>query len=248
MDIEQQFLNAIECHAVEDIRAAFDAGLDPRSTIRDRTLVEWMTEMYTRGPRFTACLQTLLDAGAVIDDPAVRAVLLDDGDTLADLLTARPELLDHRVTMACAFAPLEEATLLHVAAEFGRARAARVLIEMGADLEAGTAVDEHGVGGHTPLFQAVNSNRNHARPVMKLLLDAGARTDVRLHAITWGKGFDWETTIYDVTPISFAQAGLLPQMHRDQTDTYDNIEALLEASNRPVPPRANVPNEYLKTF
>jgi len=54
-----------------------------------------------------------------------------------------------------------------------------------------------------------------------------------------------DATLYDVTPVSFAQCGLLPQFHRDPEDIYDNIEALLAAEGRPVPPRANVPNAYL---
>jgi len=39
----------------------------------------------------------------------------------------------------------------------------------------------------------------------------------------WGKGFDWETTIFDVAPISYAQAGLLPQFQRDERDLDENI-------------------------
>ncbi len=50
---------------------------------------------------------------------------------------------------------------------------------------------------------------------LRLLLEAGASTDA---AITWGEGFEWETTCFDVTPISYAQPGLLPQMHRRVTE------------------------------
>ena len=49
----------------------------------------------------------------------------------------------------------------------------------------------------------------------------------------------------DVTPISYAQLGLLPQMHRRDRDVYHNITRLLEASGRKVPPLDNVPNRYL---
>ena len=80
---------------------------------------------------------------------------------------------------------------------------------------------------------------------MRALLAAGARTDVRLTALTWGRGFEWETTLYDVTPISYCQAGLLPQMHRREADVYRNLEALLAAAARPAPSLANVPNRYL---
>jgi hypothetical protein len=78
-----------------------------------------------------------------------------------------------------------------------------------------------------------------------MLLDAGARPDVRLEGITWGKGFEWERTCFDVTPISYAQLGLLPQMHRSEADVYTNIERLLRAAGRTVLPRGDVPNRYV---
>ncbi len=104
---------------------------------------------------------------------------------------------------------------------------------MGADVNATAAVDEYGLNGHTALFHTVNSILNHAEPILRLLLDAGAKPDVHLRGITWGKGFEWETTIFDVTPISYAQFGLLPQVHRRESDIYEIIRALLTASEPP---------------
>jgi hypothetical protein len=80
---------------------------------------------------------------------------------------------------------------------------------------------------------------------MRLLLGAGALVDVRLAGITWGKDMEWETTLFDVTPLSYAQFGLLPQVHREERDIYDNIRLLLEADARNVPPLKNIPNRYL---
>jgi ankyrin repeat protein len=147
--------------------------------------------------------------------------------------------------MVSAFTPLVGASLLHVAAEYGNADVAGVLIEMGADVNATASIDEYGLNGHTPIFHTVNSSHNRAAPILKMLLDAGAKSDVALRGITWGRGFDWETTLFDVTPISYAQCGLLPQVHRSEVDIYENIKRLLEASGRPVPPLNNVPNRYL---
>lgn len=238
-------LVAFELHSVDQIQAALDAGVDVRAPIRGKPPVNWLTEMYSRSSNFPKCLRLLLDRGAVLDDPVVAPVLLDDADGLAAAVRANPALLTHRTTMVSAFTPLVGASLLHVAAEYGNAAAARVLIELGADVNATAAIDDFGLNGHTPIFHTVNSNRNHAAPVLRMLVDAGARTDVALRGITWGTGFEWETTLFDVTPVSYAQFGLLPQVHRAERDIYDNITRLLEASGRPVPPLDNVPNRYL---
>jgi hypothetical protein len=107
-------------------------------------------------------------------------------------------------------------------------------------------VDEHGLNGHTPLFHTVNSIHNRSEPIMRLLLAAGARTDIRLAGIIWGKGYEWETTFFDVTPIAYAQMGLLPQVHRNEGEIYSNVRCLLDASGRKVPPLENIPNHYLR--
>jgi hypothetical protein len=239
-------LGAIEVHSVDGLRTALDAGLDPRALVRGKSLVQWLTEMYSRGDGFSKCLRLLLDRGAVLDDPLLAPVLLNEPEELGVAIRSHPSLLSHRTTMVSAFTPLVGASLLHVAAEYGNADAARVLIEAGADVNARAGVDVYGLNGHTPLFHTVNSSHNHAAPVMKMLLQAGATSDIRLQGLVWGKGFEWETTLFDVTPVSYAQFGLLPQVHRSESDIYENVKLLLESSGRRVPPLENVPNRYLK--
>lgn len=242
---ENDLLDAFERHSVGQIREVLDAGLDLRAPVRGKSPVTWLTEMYSRSGNFPACLRLLLDRGAVLDDPVIAPVLLNDGDALRAAILANPSLLNHRTTMVSAFTPLVGASLLHVAAEYGNANVARVLVEMGADVNALASVDEHGLNGHTPIFHTVNSNDNRSVPILKLLLDAGAKPDVAVRGITWGKGFEWETTLFDVTPISYAQFGLLPQVHRQERDIYENIKLLLSAAGRTIPPFDNVPNRYL---
>ena len=242
---EEAFVNATECHCLEDIRAIMDAGLPADSRIRGRSLINWLTEMYSRSDRFTDCLRFLLARGAPLDDPLIAPVLLNDAKALTSAIRADPALLDHRITLVSAFTPLVDASLLHVACEYGHLDAARALLALGADPNATAAVDEFGLNGHTPLFHTVNSNANRSEPIMRLLLDAGARADIRLPGITWGKGFEWETTCFDVTPVSYAQMGLLPQFQRRENDIYSNIKYLLEALDRKIPPLDNIPNRYL---
>jgi len=202
--IEFELLGAFELHSVRDIRAILDEGFDVRQPIKGKSVINHLTEMYTRSDQFPDCLRLLLERGAVLDDPQMAPVLLDDPDGLRSALRADATLIAHRTSMTSAFTTLVGASLLHVAAEFGNLKAARVLLESGADVDARTSFDEYGLKGHTPMFHTVNSNDNRSAPLLRVLLDAGARPDVRLHGITWGKGFEWETTCFDVTPISYA--------------------------------------------
>lgn len=241
----EELLVAIEVHSPERMRAVFAAGLSPTAPVRGKTPVGILLEMYLRSPRFPECLRLLLDLGGVLPDPALAPVLLDDAEALRAALRADPQLLHHRADLVSTFTPLRSASLLHVAAEYGNAAAAAVLIENGADVEARAAFDADGLDGQTPIFHTVSSNLDHAGPVLRLLLAAGARTDVRLSGLTWGRGFDWETTFYDVTPISYCQAGLMPQVHRREADIHRNLGLLLAAARRPPPRGHNVPNRYL---
>lgn len=243
---ESELLYAFEVHDPDAIHRLLDHGIDPTRPIRDKTPIEWLTEMYFRSDRFPECVRILIDRGARLADPRIEPVLLNRADLLADAIRADPSLLLHRTDMVSAFTPLVGATLLHVAAEFGLLEAARVLIDRGADPNAVAAVDAHGSNGHTPIFHTVNSLKNFSQPIMKLLLGAGAKPDIRLPSLVWGQGFEWETTFFDVSPISYAQMGLLPQVTRREKDIYENITLLLNAARRPCPPLLNVPNRYLQ--
>jgi len=241
----ERLLAAFDGHDVEAIRAALDAGADALAPVRDKLPINWLLEEYHRTDRLPDCLRLLFDRGAVLQDSTIAPVLLNDVTEIRTAIKANPALLKHRTNLVSAFTSLVGVSLLHVAAEYGYFEAARALIEAGADVNARADVDADGLNGHTPIFHTVNSIGNRALPIMCLLLDAGARPDVRIAGITWGKGYSWETTMFDVTPISYAQMGLLPQVHRSEREIYDNITLLLKAAGRMVPPLENIPNRYL---
>ena len=157
-----------------------------------------LTEMYSRSDAFPDCLRLLLERGAVLDDPRLAPVLLDDADMLTAALRKDPALIHHRTTMASTFTPLDGASLLHVAAEYGNANAVRVLIEAGADVNARAAVDAHGLNGHTPLFHTVNSAWNRSAPILEALLDAGAAPHPTAR-ITWVAGSNGRDVLDDAT-------------------------------------------------
>jgi hypothetical protein len=244
-DPTEQLLSAFDGHDVEAVRAALAAGADARTPVRGKSPIHWLLEEYTRSDRLPDCLRLLFDAGAELD-PLLAAVLLDDGDEIRRLIASDGDALERRVSLVSAFTSLSEVTFLHVAAEYGNQAASRILIELGSDVNATASIDDFGVGGHTPIFHTVNSNRNRSAPIMRMLVDAGGSCDVRVDAVYWGKSYPWETIFFDVTPISYAQLGLMPQVHRTESEIYDNIEFLLRSSGRRVPSLDNVPNRYLQ--
>jgi ankyrin repeat protein len=245
MAVATDFFYACELHDADGIAAAIAAGLDPNAPLDGKVPLEWLLEMYTRSDAFPACLRALLDRGAMLGPVAAVPVLLNDAEAIERAASADPAWVHQRVSLPSAFTPLDDVTLLHVAAEWGHLAAARVLLASGADVNARAGVGADGLGGHTPIFHTVNSHANRSAPVMHVLLAAGADATARVAGLTWGRGHEWETTFFELTPIAYAQLGMLPQMHRDERQIVENVRALLAAAGRPVPALPNVPNRYV---
>lgn len=245
MSAEADLLGAFEEHSPDAIRELLAAGVSPTEPIDGKRPIDSLIEMYLRSPRFAECLRVMLDAGATIGDPLLEAILLDDDAGVRGLLARSSDSLQKRLSPLCAFTSCRGVSALHICAEFNSIRCARVLLENGADVNA--RADDHadGVGGHTPIFHAVNSIFNYCRPAMELLIDAGANLNIRVKALLWGESMSWETVVYDVTPISYAQCGLYRQFHRREEDIYGNIEYLYRKRYKNAPPIRNVPNKYL---
>ena len=245
MATANDLLGAFEEHSPAGIREALAAGISPTEPIEGKRPIDCLIEMYLRSPDFAECLQIMLDAGATTGDPLLEAILLDDDAALSILLAKSTGSLQRKLNALCAFTSCRGVSPLHICAEFNCTRCARVLLDAGADVNARADQDAAGLGGHTPLFHAVNSIFNYCRPVMEILVDAGADLDIRVGALLWGESMNWETVVYDVTPISYAQCGLYRQFHRREEHIYSNIELLYRKRFGKEAPIRNVPNKYL---
>jgi len=138
-------------------------------------------------------------------DPDVlrRAVPIDDIYPLALGCHDERDLALHG-------APLDGATLLHMAVEYEDLDVARWLIEHGADVNARAAVDPAGFGGHTPIFNCVvtyNAGRRD-QALARLLLDCGADPNARA-SIRKRLAFARDSSVHDyrnVTPLGWGRA------------------------------------------
>ena len=126
--------------------------------------LDYVIASYARSPELRTCIDMLLAAGGETryDAPAVLDLLRGRLDSLSAQIDADPALVHRRFPeLDCGQTggrslTLEGGTLLHVAAEFGDAAAATLLLDRGADVNARAAVDEAGIGGQTALFHAVS--------------------------------------------------------------------------------------------
>jgi ankyrin repeat protein len=243
MPTAADLLGEFEVHSPAGIRAVLAAGVSPTESIHGKRPIDALIEMYLRSSRFIECFQVMLDAGATLGDPLLQALLLDDDTALLELLSG--EYPRRKLSPLCAFTSCRGVTPLHICAEFNSTRCARVLLKAGADVNARADQDENGLGGQTPIFHAVNSISNYCRPMMEILVTAGADLDTRVRSLLWGESMSWETVVYDVTPISFAQCGLYRQFHRREQDIYSNIAYMYRKRFDREPPMRNVPNQYL---
>lgn len=83
--------------------------------------------------------------------------------------------------------------------------------------------------------------------VMKFLVLQNANLSLTVHGLIWGKGYEWETFIPSVNPISYAMMGLLRQFQRTEQQIYEVVSILLKANYGIEYFPANVPNKYLSS-
>ncbi len=246
MDYLNKIIGEIETHSVEGIKECFANGLDPNVYFNNEPLIYELTSEYLRSSRFKDCVKTFMNYGLVFDDELLLSVLSDDAQSLENKLRDKPEIVDKRYSLRCAFTPLHEVTLLHICAEFNHVSCAEVLVKHGADINAKAGFDTNGFGGQTPIFHTVNQILNHSIEMLHFLLSNSADLKITVNGLIWGKGYEWETLIPSVNPISYAMMGLLPQMHRNEIEISKNVSQLLKAACGIDYKPSNVPNKYLK--
>ena len=177
----------------EALRWLLEHGADPspfqsKDAHPDRhTALDYVIGTYSRSEQLGECIDVLLEAGCRTrrGTPAVLEILRGGTDRLGSLLKEDPALVHRRFpeldwgSTAYRRLTLRGATLLHVAAEYGNAEAARLLLDRGADVNARTDVDAEGVGGQTPIFHAVSQFYDWGLPVARVLVEKGADLGVR---------------------------------------------------------------------
>ncbi|GAA0881224.1 hypothetical protein GCM10009119_41940 [Algoriphagus jejuensis] len=237
---------AVELHDMAGIKAILETG-DFQQSKKETPLLWVLIGEYTRSPRFKDCVKVFLEMGHGLEDPVIEAVLMDDGDLLKKVILENPKVIEKKFTLPCAYTPFFEASLLHICAEFNHFSCAEVLVKSGLDINTKAGVDDFGFGGQTPIFHSVNQNNHQSREMLDFCLDYGADLDLTVRGLIWGKGYDWETLIPAVNPISYALMGLLPQMHRKEAVISGIVSQLLKYRFGIDYISPNVPNKYLKS-
>ena len=181
------------CETVEPLALEWllQRGANPNCADPQRkypgTALDYVIGTYARSQKLSTCIDILLSAGTVTkyNIPAVLNLLRNRLDLLAENLDGEPALLHRRFaeldfgSTAARRLKLGGATLLHMAAEYGNAGAAKLLLDRGADVNAHAAHDPSGIGGQTAIFHAVSQFGDWGLAVAELLLDRGADVTVR---------------------------------------------------------------------
>lgn len=244
---QTQILYDIEVHSVGGIKSYFADGGSPNDILPDgMPLFTMMVEMYTRTARFKDCVKAFINAGLQFDDKALLAVLIDDAEALEAQIAIEAGVVYKAYSRYNnTYTPLTGGTLLHFCAEYNSINCAKILVQNAADVNAKAATDEYGFGGHTPIFHTVNQNMNNSADMLHFLLENKADLEITVKGLIWGKGYEWETFIPSVNPISYAMMGLLPQFHRKEKTIAEVVSLLIKhAYDIDYAPK-NVPNAYL---
>jgi hypothetical protein len=245
MDNLKRIITEFELHSTGGIKEYFEKGVSPNEKINGRPLIYELINMYTRGPLFKECVKAFVDYGLEFNDKPLLAVLSDDATTLDKLLKEDNSALEKKYSLDAAFTPLYEASLLHICAEYNHLACAKILVTHGMDVNSKAGLDENQFGGQTPIFHTVNQHANASWDVLEFLIAQNADLEITVKGLVWGKGYDWETFIPSINPVSYAMMGLLRQFQRTEKQIYEVVSLLLKAKYGIDYLPGNVLNKYL---
>ncbi len=194
IDINEQVYDwaPLISHPCEDLDAEvlkwmLDHGADPDLVISGSraplTALEMILGTYSRSflnGRMVACAELLVAAGAAHEDGPVMDMHRRRFKELEARLNDDPDLINrhlpglHYGETGGRRMNARGGTLLHMAAEWPDLEAAELLISHGADVNVKAEIDADGVGGQTPLFNALSQFRNHGLEVADFLLAESA--------------------------------------------------------------------------
>jgi ankyrin repeat protein len=175
-----------------------DKGADPNcrnpenwsgiNHLHPGTALDYVIGSFVRDPeKLSSCIQILLDAGGTTKYSihSVLAILRGDLDELIEQIDSDPAVISRQFpeldfgTTGGRMLTLRSSTLLHVAAEYGQYEAVRLLLNLGADVNARARIDDTGIGGQTPIFHAATQSDDEGLLIAQLLIERGADLSVR---------------------------------------------------------------------
>ena len=244
---------SVELLQGEDFAFMVGVGIEigaPNETYRSEGEHDWRPlcalalETYTRRPEGKhRILDVLAASGGPLPDTPAMAVHRGRLDLLERHLERDREVLNRPLSiddiypralgchddrdLALHGAPLEGATLLHLAVEYEELDVAGWLIDHGVGVNARAVIDKSGFGGHTPLFNCVvtyNAGRRD-EALGRLLLDRGAdpnargsirkrlpfARDRRVHEYTNVTPLGWGRAFHDQSYVSQAAMTLIAE-------------------------------------
>ena len=179
-----------------------------------------------------AFIEVLDQAGVEVDETPLMAIIRGRPDALADLLDGAADVnapVPFEWIVDAPNAPVDGGTLLHFAVEFDELECAEMLIERGANVNASIARDREGIGGPTPIFNAVAHNSH--RPMLAYLIEQGA--DLSVTATFDGAplraafGQDAGFARRDLTPLGYCELTRDKAWHSWAPDEKERQIALL---------------------
>jgi hypothetical protein len=215
-------------------------------TITSPLIYELINE-YPRGPKFSESVRTFIEYGLSFEDKILLAVFANDPTELQKQLLQNSSAINNAYSFNCTFTPLYKASLLHICAEYNHVDCAEVLVKYGADVNIKAGVDENGFGGQTAIFHTVNQHANKCIDMMRFLIAHNADLHYTVKGLVWGKGYEWETFIPSVNPLSYAMMGLLRQFQRTEEWIYEVVSILMKAAYGIDYTIPNIPNKYLQS-